>query len=369
MLTLVRLSIGITIPLLALLVSLSTTQTQPASITQTQPAADWVEVQGDKDKPCGKKFSWGSTYGKLCGISGMTLLEQKGGRTEFLVVHDIRVGSPAPRLGIVTVGSGSVNYHDLKWPTKNEPSDLEAITSVPGRPEQFLALSSAGQSFPLVVSLKTHTVKLGIFPDPGKPHTELTDVALADYVLPEIQRARIEELEGLSIQKIGDQLVIIWGYRGAGDLPGILYGGLLDPKTMQVKKDSIDHIDIKQTFLLPNNTYSRHIADLKIDVGGVVLASATYDPGDTGPFASGVYSLGTISLPVGGEKKIKLELNNDWRPQWVFARKVEAIEIVPGKQGGIAFGAEDENMGGWLYFKVGEDWRKRDTRPSSAAPK
>ena len=78
-------------------------------------------------------------------------------------------------------------------------------------------------------------------------------------------------------------------------------------------------------------------------------ASATHDPGDAGPFVSAVYTLGVLrSTPTLG---IQFESNASLTRLWTFVKKIEAIEFVPGPQGGIVFATDDENDGGWLWFR------------------
>jgi len=155
------------------------------------------------------------------------------------------------------------------------------------------------------------------------------------------------EIEGLSVQKLNGKMVIVWGHRGLGMQQGILYWGLLDLPNKKVTDVSPpQNVPGKFPWIVDANT--RHIADLKVDADGVVWASATKDPGDTGPFASAIYSLGTLSVPKGSGK---FELHLTGAQRQTFDRKVEAIEWVPGPNGGIAFGADDEDHGGWFYFK------------------
>ena len=283
------------------------------SIDSVLSAPVWSEVPG----------------GKLYGISGMVLLAKES-PTEFLVVHD-NWDDAEPRLGIVTPGSNPVRYRPLKWTTANPPDDLEAISSVPGKEGQFLALSSNGWLYPLTVS------KANVAPQTGFQLSKLP---------PKL------DVEGLSVQKLAGQLVIAWGHRGAGTILGQLYYGLLDLEKEKVTW--FDKAEIKVDFPSPNDPHTRHIADLKIDENGIVWATATNDPDpnaqgqDKGPFVSAVYILGVLRA---SKESVQFEVSTQRAPLWIFDRKVEALELVPGRDGGIAFGAEDEDLGGWIYYK------------------
>lgn len=325
MFTLFRPHFGIALLLLTLLILPST--------ASTLPAPDWVDV---------KDGIICDSQPKLCGISGMALLAQKNTGTEFLVVHD-RWAKKEDPVGIVTIGSKgskSVDYRRLKLVTKGEvPTDLEAITSVPGQDRQFLALTSKGRVFRLAVEDEKAIVK-------------------DEFLLPQLQGQ--PEIEGLSVQQLGGQMVIVWGYRGAGAQPGLFYYALLDHQTRPDDK-SVKNCKITVPFPSPTDSHTRHIADLKVDANGLVWASATRDPGltlvngkyeDIGPFRSAVYILGMLRVSnTSGKWEVDFNLYANLTRLWVFERKIEAIELVPGPDGGIAFGAEDEDKGGALYFR------------------
>jgi hypothetical protein len=264
--------------------------------------------------------------GKLSAISGMALLQQKEDQTEFLVVHDNKWINE-PRLGVVTASGGKVEYRPLAWPNgENTPVDLESISAVPEQPGQFLALTSGGRL--LWLSVTTGQVAV-----------------LADFMLPELP---IEaNIEGFSAQQFGDLLVAVWGHRGAGAQPGILFWGLLDLPKKQIT--AVSQFNLTVPFPSPSDRNTRHITDLKLDFDGVVWGTAASDPGDAGPFVSAIYTLGVLHVlqPQG----IEFEPDTHLTRLWTFQKKVEAVELVPGPQGAIAFGTDDENNGGWLYFK------------------
>ncbi len=277
-------------------------------------AADWTKVHNDK----------------LYSISGMALLAQKGQRIEFLVVHDNKKKGE-PRLGLVIVQSGKVEYRPLTWPSDGEsPVDLESISSVPGQHGQFLALASGGQLVSLTVEEKKEEFFVTV-----TGHFQLPDLP------PDVN------IEGVSVQQLGSQLVIAWGHRGAGLQPGILHWGVLDLDNLRVS--DVSKVMVSVPFPSPSDSNTRHIADLKIDSSGVVWISSTHDPGDDGPFVSAVYTIGV--LQINKTDGTKFESNIGMTRLWVFPKKVEAIEFVPGAQGAVAFGTDDENDGGWFYFQ------------------
>jgi hypothetical protein len=280
----------------------------------TVAAGEWAKVRGEK----------------LYSISGMALLAQKEDRIEFLVVHDSK-SKGEPKLGLVMVQSGTGKYFPLTWPSEGEPPvDLESISSVPDQHGQFLALASNGRLFSLTVAEK---------------EGEFIVAVRGDFQLPELPPD--VNIEGISVQKLGSQPVIAWGHRGAGRQPGLLYWGVLDLDHLRV--NDVSKATVSVPFPSPSDSNTRHIADLKIDSNGAVWISSTNDPGDDGPFVSAIYTIG--ALHVSKSEGTTFESNIALTRLWIFLKKVEAIEFVPGPQGAVAFGTDDENDGGWLYFQ------------------
>jgi hypothetical protein len=279
------------------------------SASRPGSAAEWIKV-GE---------------GKLRGISGIALLSRQAERTDFLVVHDNK-DAGEPRLGVLIASPARVEYRVLAWPGDgNPPVDLEAISSVPGEPGNFLAVTSRGQVFRLAVS-----------------GTEVT--ILGDFLLPDLPPQA--NIEGFSVQKLGFRLVAAWGHRGSGLSCGRLFWGWLDLPNKSIT--DVSTADIAVPFPSPSDPNTRHITDLKLDSNGVLWASATNDPGDSGPFISAVYTLGALSAPEA--RTIRFEPNPDLTRLWVFPKKVEGLELVPGPSGAIAFGSDDEDDGGWIFF-------------------
>ena len=326
-------------------------------------AGDWIKVHDDKGVLCGNNFDPNDTEGKngingkKCGISGMSVLPRKDDRIEFLVVHDAKV--VGTRLGIVTIGSknvGQVNYRPLAWPADAaEPADLEAISSVPGHERQFLVLSSQGQVFPLFISDDHRTVHLGFQVTESKEKVTLKE----GFTLPDPDNLRSKwGFEGLSVKRLGTQLVILWSYCGAGPEPGVLYYAFLNLEKREVNQIITERnsCKIRVEYPSPDVSTTRHIADLRIDEDGVVWALSTSDPGpsskgDIGPFESALHNLGVLQTSKKPDIHFEPTERNRQLQRKFPKRKVEALEFVRGADGGIAFGTDDEDLGGWLYFK------------------
>nr|WP_256874967.1 hypothetical protein [Nostoc sp. C052] len=83
-------------------------------------------------------------------------------------------------------------------------------------------------------------------------------------------------------------------------------------------------------------------------ISGMALIEQQSDAGDDGPFQSAVYVAGYLGLC---DRKITWRAN----PQLVpFYRsdyhKIEGIELVPGAEGGVVVGTDDENLGSYVYI-------------------
>jgi len=241
-----------------------------------------------------------------------------GSGTEFLVVHDNK-NAGEPRLGKVTLIDGNINYETLPWPEDNLPVDLEAITAVPGRDREFVALTSSGRGYHIAVN--SAIVELGTFSLP-----------------PVHAHANIE---GFTLYDLDGTLTAIWGHRGAGLEPGVFNWGTidLDTYTVQFQGSHTWYVPVPQGNV-------RHISDIKIDGAGVVFVSAASDEGDDGPFDSAVYAAGSLRIEEGmpalfvNAEPVPLLRHRD--------RKIEAIELMSAI--GVILGSDDENRGASIFY-------------------
>ncbi|HEY9596770.1 MAG TPA: hypothetical protein V6D33_03790, partial [Cyanophyceae cyanobacterium] len=257
---------------------------------------------------------------------GMVLLEQQNDSYSFLVVHDNK-NKTLGRLAIVTIkGNQSPQYSPVNWPNDTElPIDLESLTIVPDTsPPAFMAATSTGNIyyFRLDSSRQNASIlKVFNFPDiPAKSN-----------------------FEGFALQKINGQLLVTWAHRGQDSEPSILYWGRLNPSTYQITPLGSTPLQVP----FPVSAV-RHISDMKVDSSGVLFISAASDNGDDGPFDSAVYVGGAFGVR---DRSITFQGNSQLVPLYRFNyHKVEAIELVPGKNGGVIVGSDDENMGSSVYL-------------------
>jgi len=291
-------------PVLLALVILGTLLPKP----QLVRAGEWRPVKG----------------GKPYGISGIALVRLQGDLSSFLVVHDNKLPDQG-RLALVDIQrEGQPEYTPLQWPADIEmPMDLEALTVVPGVGlPTFMAVGSRGRVYHLQLNADNSLSVLKIFDLPNLP--------------PETN------LEGFALQYIDGMLLAVYGHRGTGAEPGVIYWGVLDLSAYELSQQGSTSLEVPW----PGGPV-RHVSDLKVDPAGVVFVSSASDTGDDGPFESAVYAVGVFT---GGDRQIQFRQNSSLTPLYRFDfRKIEALELVPGETGGLILGTDDENMGGSLF--------------------
>jgi hypothetical protein len=90
---------------------------------------------------------------------------------------------------------------------------------------------------------------------------------------------------------------------------------------------------------------------LKVDPAGIIYITSASDPGNDGPFQSGVYVAGYLGFR---GNKIAWRQNPQLFPLYrCDYHKIEAIELVPGAEGGAIVATDDENLGSYVYILSG----------------
>ncbi|MBW4643882.1 MAG: hypothetical protein KME23_12980 [Goleter apudmare HA4340-LM2] len=276
-------------------------------IPQQVQAQDWRPVRG----------------GILYGISGMALVEQQGNSLDFLIVHDNKK-KDEPRLAIISLqGKQPVKYSPVKWPENTEaPIDLESLTSVPNK-KSFMALSSAGKAYEIKLNSRNTSISV-----------------LQKFDLPKVPQG--SNIEAFALQNIDNKLVAIWAHRGEAAQPGIIYWGVLDLDKSQITQTGSANLKVP----FPSGNV-RHISDLKVDPTGIIFITSASDAGDDGPFQSAVCAIGAVGFR---GQEIVLKQNPQLVPLYRSNyRKIEGLELVPGANGGVVVGTDDENLGSYVY--------------------
>ncbi|MEB3182750.1 MAG: hypothetical protein VKL59_27480 [Nostocaceae cyanobacterium] len=272
--------------------------------------------------------------GILYGISGMALISHKAKVLNFLVVHDNKKANQG-RLAMITIKDKKQPvYSPLEWRSNIKlPIDLEGLTTVPGTNKpSFMAMSSTGNvyHFRLVES-----------PVEVEGDSSLNISMIKVFDLPNISED--SNLEAFAIQEIEGKLIAVWAHRGQERDAAIMFWGVIDLNNYKISP--LGSVNVK----VPLNAENvRHISDLKVDKAGVVYITSASDPGDDGPFKSAVYIAGSFGWR--GDK-ITFRRNSQLVPLYSYDyHKIEALELVPGAEGGVIFGTDDENMGSSVYW-------------------
>ncbi|MBX9257875.1 hypothetical protein H1Q63_28795 [Desmonostoc muscorum CCALA 125] len=265
------------------------------------------------------------------GISGMALIKQQSNSLDFLIVHDNKKPNQN-RLAIITLKEKKQpEYFPLVWPIKTELAiDLESLTSVPqDKKSDFIAVSSTGKGYYLRLDIADKNISI-----------------IKEFQLPEITPKN--NLEAFGLQYIDGKLVAIWADRGEGETAATIYFGEFNPKTYEIKLSGDANLKVP----FPSGNV-RHISDLKVDSSGIVYITSASDAGDDGPFQSAVYIAGYLRL-CGNHItwRSHSQLVPLYRSEY---HKIEAMELIPGAQGGVIVGTDDENLGSYVYIVGGSN--------------
>ncbi len=258
-------------------------------------------------------------------ISGMAFVEHDKEHTVLLIVHDNKKKDQGHVALITVVGASAPKVTELKWIGEEVPLDLEAATTVPGAVGQFIIFTSAGRAYHIKLDPAAATAELiRAFDVPEKP-------AGADF-------------EGFALQKIGTMLIAVWADRGLTERPATLFWSKFD--IARYSFNSVRSAEFKVPF--PTSDV-RHISDVKIDETGAVFVTSASDPGNDGPFSSAMYFAGTLTAAQDGS--INFSRPASLTRLFNFAyQKVEGFEFIPGRDGGVAFGTDNENLGASIFL-------------------
>jgi hypothetical protein len=265
--------------------------------------------------------------GKLMGISGMALLGREGADVSFLVIHDNKKEKEA-RAGILRCKSGGEpKYERLEWPGTDAPVDLEALTAIPGASGQYLAATSKGKVYRIKALASQQSIEVRQEPDiPGATGES--------------------EIEGFALATLANRTVAAWADRGDGEKAATFSWGSFDPERNEVTGPQSTTLKVPW----PEKD-ARDVSDIRIDSAGAVFITSACESDDDASdatFASAVYLAGVLKLE--GEK-IRFLANADLTRLYHFdGRKIEALELVSGAQGGLVLATDDEHQGSSVYL-------------------
>ena len=219
--------------------------------------------------------------------------------------------------------SSSMKSVPIDWSKTGRSRDLEAVAPGP-KPGEFLAVegSSWGEH-------KARLFELKVGDDGG--------TAEKAHVLPEFG----QEIEGLVSLDRGEgrQTLLFAGRGGDGKEPKI-YWGDLTPDGLKFEPKGLEGKAVQAPFLAEGQ---RGLAELTADDKGQLWAAVTIDEGDTGPFQSSVYQVG--SLTPNDETPFRSRSGKNFSVPGI---KAEALTFT--SQGTLFVGSDDELLGGRVGF-------------------
>lgn len=282
------------------------------------------------------------TFKKSGGSSGMEQIND----CSYLVVYDLKKNAKDVRLGLVKVGDKSLTVAPIQihsWDNEGISNDLESICAIPGKDNEYLIAESGnwqgelGRIFHIQVdTLKLVAHVLGSVKIPMRYRNDF-DVTGDQY----------EAITCLPYDK-NNRIVILGERGGSKNNPnGVVRWGILNIRehSFEMDNEGITGIPVNVPGHWTDKATKRSITDFHLDRKGILWASASEDPGDTGPFYSIIYKLGKIN-PLDKEKPITIfkEINI---AKEVNGFKIEALsgpcKNIPGTH---SFGTEDEIYGG-----------------------
>ncbi|NLU66690.1 hypothetical protein [Streptomyces sp. HNM0574] len=285
-----------------------------AAVTLTVGAGTANGAGGDW-QPIGKGMTGGAS-----GIS-VTKADKDGDAFTALVVRDSKKAGES-RLAEVAYEKGEQpRVQELTWQGE-QPVDLEAIDDVPGRTggaAEYVAVTSDGTGYHFRLAGGTAKV-LGTFALPAK--------------------VKDDNYENFALAPAGDGLVAAWGNRGDDATPTTLRAASVDFAGKGARFGDVETAEVEAPYPSKN---IRHASDLKITNSGDLLVSSASDPGDDGPFDSGVYAAGHLSADSG-----KLTLKAEKKPELLKkfeGHKIEALDCLPNTHRAV-LATDDENGGG-----------------------
>lgn len=243
---------------------------------------------------------------------------------EILVVHDLKDGQHAPRLGLMEAETGALRPLQTEW-NGRIGRDIEALAKIRGTENDYLAVEASSWQDR---KARLHELKVE---NSGAE-------AVRSHVLPDFG----QEIEGLAEKPLpGGRRLIILGGRGTEDgVPSRLFWGSLDAEgQLDFPAAGLHGLEVRAPDL-PGDK-QRDISDLYLSPDGTLWATACTDNGDDGPFDSAVYSLGKVE-----DRPVRPQSQS---AHIVVGTKLEAVTSTD--EAGLYLGSDNENFGGqWGYL-------------------
>lgn len=276
----------------------------------------------------------------LADLSGMAWV----GGDYFVAVHDAKAGDERslPRVATLQLPQGpkGVLYRDSRIVVKGQvPNDLESVAGIPGSDEFLLVESGDGLG---------DTTPARIYKAKLRP-SGVRVIKVRPWPVP------INNVEGSAVAKVGDDYFFIYAERADNLSSTDLCWVKFDPQTL----DFLGEVQ-SVAFAQPDPArFNRVIVGLDVDSRGLIYSVSAFDPEnadppvsddpDNGPYAAGVYVIGSLQGE-SGPAEIEL-LPTPTLLGMVDGFKVESVAVKEDVEAGsfeIFIGTDDENYGGVL---------------------
>jgi hypothetical protein len=200
----------------------------------------------------------------------------------------------------------------LTWPG-TAPKDLESVAAVPGVSGDYAALTSSGTGSLFAISGTTVTV-------------------VSQFTVPR----GTSNVESFALTQVGSAVVAVWATRGSTTAPANVFAATFTPSTGVFGRVATAKVSVPY----PDSDL-RQVTDLAI-VNANLVGSAASDPGDSGPFDSALYNLGSVTVSAG---RVALTITTPTSLGSYGGHKIEGVAC-SGTTG--LLGSDDEKLGGWV---------------------
>ena len=260
----------------------------------------------------------------LPGCSGMAAW----GPDRYVVCRDFKSGESGIRLALLET-SPRVRYQALEvnWGKSGEANDLEAITPLQGKPNEFLAVEAEpvngfyGRIFHLRWEEQAFEVE-------------------ATYDLPDNLG---QEIEGLASRRLSDGhwMILLGGRRGKQGQPGRLFWADLKGGQLNWSDSGRIGVDLRTPRRL--GPFARTVSDMYVDEQDSLYISCCSSPGKAGPNRSLIYRAGKINPQADPPLEFSEPGERLW---WMDGVKIEGLAPCSRPGYGPAYITEDNDLGG-----------------------
>lgn len=281
------------------------------------------------------------------GFSGMAGIDE----TRYLVVHDIKAHREGVRLSVIGTGNernitiDPVTVADWKH-ADGRASDLESVCKIPGSSNQYLAAESGhwdgkyGRLFHISLD---------------ESETSYRAEVIRAYDLPEFDAKgpndpHGDEFEGMECLSLADdQVLVLLGERGGSPVypRGTIRWFVVNTRDQALTWGNAGETgkQVNPPGVMDEALNRRDVTALYLDGDNALWAVSAEDAGDSGPFNSFVYQVGTVKPDP--EDPVKM-IRSTVAENIMSGLKTEALagptSEIPASR--FSVGTEDECLGG-----------------------